>query len=80
MYRYDGLVVFKGKNKASEIKDWLEEFQQTVNTAAVNQHLNFTAEIWTDRANSPIPEKEDQVQNRDKQRIPFLRYEYELVP
>ena len=57
IYRYDGLVFFKGKNKASEIKDWLEEFQQTVNTAAGNQHLKFTAEIWTDRANSPTPKK-----------------------
>ena len=34
IYRDDGLVVFKGKKKASEITDWLEEFQQTVNTAA----------------------------------------------
>ena len=30
--------------------------------AAGNQHLKFTAEIWTDRTNSPTPEKEDQVQ------------------
>ena len=52
-------MVFKGKNKASEIKDWLEEFQQTVNTAAGNQHLKSTAEIWTDVVNSPTPEKED---------------------
>ena len=43
IYRDDGLVVFKGKKKESEIKDWLEEFQQTVNTAAGNQHLKFTA-------------------------------------
>ena len=42
IYRYDGLVVFKGKKKASEIKDWLEEFQETVNTAVGNQHLQFT--------------------------------------
>ena len=35
-YQDDGLVVFKGKNKASEIKDWLEEFQKTVNPAAEN--------------------------------------------
>ena len=56
IYWNDGLVVFKGKNKASEIKDWLEEFQQTATTAAGNQHLKFTAEIWTDGANSPTPE------------------------
>ena len=34
IYRDDGLVVFKGKKKASEIKEWIEKFQQTVNTAA----------------------------------------------
>ena len=39
----DGLVVFKGKKKASDIKDWLEEFQQTVNTVTGNQHLKFAA-------------------------------------
>ena len=59
IYRDDGLVVFKGKKKASEIKDWLEEFQKTVNTAAGNQHLQFTAEIWTNEVNSPTPAKED---------------------
>ena len=55
IYRDDGLVVFKGKKKTSEIKDWLEKFQQTVNLVAGNQHLKFTAEIWTDRANPPTP-------------------------
>ena len=45
IYQDDGLVVFKGKKKASEIKDWLEEFQQTVNMAAGNQHLQFMTEI-----------------------------------
>ena len=62
IYQDDGLVVFKGKKKASEIKEWLEEFQKTVNTAAGNRHLKFTAEIWTDGANSPTPEKEGQFQ------------------
>ena len=59
IYRDDGLVVLKGKKKASEIKYWLEEFQKTVNTAALNQHLKFTAEIWKDGANSLTPQKED---------------------
>ena len=58
IYRYDGLVVFKGKKKAREIRDWLEEFQQTVNKAAGNQHLQFTTEIWTTEENSPTPAKE----------------------
>ena len=72
IYLDDGLVVFKGKKKASEIKDWLEEFQQTANTAAGNRHLKFTAEIWTDGANSPTPEKEDWVQIVAKDKLPFL--------
>ena len=36
IYRYDSLVVFKGKKSVNEIKDWLEEFQKTVNGAAGN--------------------------------------------
>ena len=55
IYQYDGLVVFKGKKKASENKYSLEEFHQTVNTAAGHQHLKFTAEIWTNEENSPTP-------------------------
>ena len=57
IYQDDGLVIFKGKKKASDIKYWLEEFRQTVNTEAGNQHLQLTAEIWTNEANSPTPEK-----------------------
>ena len=72
IYLDDVLVVFKGKKKANEIKDWLKEFQQTVNTAAGNQHLKFTTEIWTDGANSPTPEKEDRVQIVKNEKFPFL--------
>ena len=72
IYRDDGLVFFKGKKKASEIKDWLEKFQQTVNLAAGNQHLKSTKEIWTDRAKPPTPEKEDRVQIVTKDEFPFL--------
>ena len=36
IYRDDGLLVFKGKRKASKIRDWLEEFQKKVNKAAGN--------------------------------------------
>ena len=42
IYQYDGLVVFKRNRSVKEIKDWLEKFQQTVNIAAGNQHLQFT--------------------------------------
>ena len=72
IYQDDGLVVFKGKKKASDIKDWLEEFQKTVHTAAGNQHVKFTAEIWTDGANPPIPEKDDQVQIVTNDEFPLL--------
>ena len=41
IYRDDGPVVFKGKKSAKEVKYWLEEFQQTVNRAAGNQHLQI---------------------------------------
>ena len=36
IYIDSGLVVFEGNKKASEIRDWLEEFQKTVNKAAGN--------------------------------------------
>ena len=36
IYLDDGLVVFKGNKSVNEIKNWLEEFQQTVNRAAGN--------------------------------------------
>ena len=65
-------MVLKGKKKASEIKDWLEEFQQTVNTAAGNQHLQFTAEIWKNEANSQTLEKEDRVHIVKNHEFPFL--------
>ena len=57
-----GLVVFKGKNSVREIKYWLEKFQQTVDKAAGNQHLQFTAEIWKPDENPPPQAKEDRVQ------------------
>ena len=53
IYRDDGLVVFKGKKSVKEIKYWLDEFQQTVDKAAGNQHLQFTAEIWKPNENPP---------------------------
>ena len=36
IYRDDGLVVFIGNKIAREVKDWLEEFPQTVNKASGN--------------------------------------------
>ena len=43
-----------------------------MNLAAGNQHPKSTAEIWTDGANLPTPEKEDRVQIVAKDEFPFL--------
>ena len=67
IYRYEGMVVFKVKNKAREIRDYLEDFHKTVNKAARNQKLQFAAEIWTKAENSPTPKKGREGSNRDKQ-------------
>ena len=55
-------MVFTGNKSAREVKDWLEYFQKTVNKAAGNQHLQFTAEIWTAEEKSPTPANEERVQ------------------
>ena len=57
MYRDDSLVVFKGKKNVKEIKDWLYEFHKTVDKAAGNQHIQFTAEIWKPDENPPLKRK-----------------------
>ena len=55
--RDDGLVVFKGRKIVKEIKYWLDEFQQTVDKSAGNQHLQFTADIWKSDENLPLKRK-----------------------
>ena len=55
-------MVFKSKKKIQGIKDWLKYFQQTVDKAAGNQHLQFTAEIWTNNKNLPPSDKKDRSQ------------------
>ena len=72
IYQDDGLVVFSGKKSVQENKDWLEEFQQIVKRTAGNQHLQFTAEIWTPEVNPPLPAKEYRVQIVTKNEFPFL--------
>ena len=57
-YQDDGLVVLKGNKIVQEIKYWLEKFQKAMDKAAVNQHLQFIAEIWTNDTNPPIFVKE----------------------
>ena len=72
IYQYDGLVMFKGKKSVNEIKDWLEDFQKTVNISVGNQHLQFTAETCTLDVSPPLPEKEDRVQIVTNNEFPFL--------
>ena len=72
IYRDSGLVVFKGKRKASDIRDCLEELQKTVKKAEVSQHLQFTADIWTKEDNYPTPAKEERVQIVTNDELPFL--------
>ena len=40
--------------------------------AAGNQHLHFTAEVWTNNTNLPTSEKKDKVQTAAKNEFPFL--------
>ena len=72
IYRDDGLVVFKGKKEANNIRDWIEELQKTVDKAAGNQQLQFTAEIWTTYENYPTPAKEERFQIVTNNEFPFL--------
>ena len=64
--------MFKGKKCVKEIKDWLEEFQKTVNRAAGNQHLHFTTKIWMPDVNPPLPAKEDRFKIVTNNEFPFL--------
>ena len=43
-----------------------------MNKAAGNQHLQFTAEIWTTEKNSPTPAKEERFQIVTNDEFPFL--------
>jgi len=44
--RDDGIAIFEGDLKKSDIIDWLDEFQHSVNELAENDFLCFTASIW----------------------------------
>ena len=48
------------------------EFQQTMDKAADNQNLQFTAEIWTNDKNTPPSAKKDRVQIVTGNKFPFL--------
>ena len=61
IYRNDNLVVFKGNKRVQEIKDRLSEFNQALEKAAGNQHLQFTTEIWTSDTKLPPYMNKDKV-------------------
>ena len=58
----------------------MKDFQQTVNTAAGNRHLEFTAKIWTNEANFPTPKKEYRVQIMMDNEFPFLDMKMRCSP
>ena len=72
IYKDDGLVVFNGKKRVKEIKNWSEEFQKTVNRSAGNQHLQFNAEICTPKVNHSLPVEKERVQTVENVKFPFL--------
>ena len=72
IYRDDGLVVFKENKSVQEINDWLADFQQTLDKAVGNQHLQFTAKIWTNEMNIPPSAKKDKDQIMTNDEFPFL--------
>ena len=80
IYRDDGLVVFKGNKKASEIRDWLEEFHKPVNKAVGNQQLQLTAEIWMTEENYPTPAKEERFQIVKNNKVPFIDMKMRCSP
>ena len=46
IYRYDGLLVFKGRISRSEIRIWRDNLQENFDKIAVNDYLQFTCETW----------------------------------
>ena len=48
IYRYDGLLVFKGKKSLSDIKRWREDFQSRVELIpnAMSFRHNYTLDCW----------------------------------
>ena len=61
IYQDDAIVVFKVKNKIKDIKEWLNEFQRTMNKLTGNQHLQFTTEICKNNKSLPPSEKNERV-------------------
>ena len=69
---YDGLLLFKGKRKFQDIRDWLDIYQQKVDKAFGKLLLQFTAEIWTNEKSPPPSQKKDMVRKSATRKLPFL--------
>ena len=72
--------MFNGKKSVQEIKYRLEDFQQIVDKAAVNQQPHFTAEICTNDTNLPPSSKKDKVQSVANEKFPFLDIKLVVPP
>jgi len=46
IHRGDGIAVHKGDWEKGKVVQWPEDFQQSVNEAAGNDFLQFTASVW----------------------------------
>ena len=66
------MVVFKGNNIVKGINHWLVDFKQIVDKAAENQHLQFTAEIWTNYTKLPPSVNKFKVQTMANDKSPLL--------
>jgi hypothetical protein len=47
IYHDDGIAVFPGTWKQTEVEDWLSAFQRAINDKAGNDKLSFMADVWT---------------------------------
>ena len=54
IYRDDGLVVMKGNKSNEEITQWLDEFQQKVNSVTGYEGLVFAVSIWRDKSEKNV--------------------------
>ena len=49
IYRYDVLLVLKGKISKSDIRIWKDKSQEKINEIAGNKYIHFTCETWYPR-------------------------------
>ena len=77
IYRDDGMIVFNGTRKITELKIWLKNFQKSINQITNGTFLQFTMEIWDETRENNKEITEDNAENKkftrfDKTYFPFL--------